>query len=109
MAVRALEDAVVAWIGVAGSTNIIRSAVGGIEPSVIEGCACPTGRRMAERTCRGESRSNVIGIIGCLVLRFVAAKTVGGQRGVIVVYVTIGARNLGMKARKREGSVVVIE
>ena len=64
---------------------------------------------MAERTRRGEARSNVVGAISCLVIRLVADKTISRQGGVIVVYMTIRARDLGVSARQWDGSVVVVK
>ena len=51
----------------------------------------------------------MVGAISCLVIRLVAAKTIGRQGGVIVVYMTIRARDLGVSARQWEGSVVVVK
>jgi len=93
----------------AGGTNAIRSAVIGIKPGVVEGRAQPGCGRVAERTSRGEARSNMVGAISSLVIRLVAAKTIGWQGGVIVVYMTIRARDLGVSARQWEGSVVVVK
>ena len=93
----------------AGGTNAIRSAVIGIKPSMVEGRAQPGCGRVAERTRRWEARGNVVGAISCLVIRLVAAKTIGWQGGVIVVYMTIRAHDLGVSARQRKGSVVVVK
>lgn len=109
MAVRALKDAVVALVGMAGGADAIGPAVAGIEPGMVESCPCPTRRRMAECACCGESRSNMVGIVCLLILRFVAAITIGRQGRVVVVDVTIRTSNLGVKTRQRERSIVVIE
>jgi hypothetical protein len=90
-------------------TNAIGSAVIGIKPGVVESCARPAARGVAKRTRCGEASRDVVGTIGCLVLRLMAAITIGGQRRVIVVHVTIGARDLGMKAGKRKRSVVMVK
>src|SRR5437016_766390 len=93
----------------AGGTNAIRSAVIGIKPGMVEGRAQPGCGRVAERTSRGEACSNMVGAISSLVIRLVAAKTIGWQGGVIVVYMTIRAHDLGVSARQWEGSVVVVK
>jgi len=93
----------------AGSTNAIRPAVVGIEPGMVKRCTCPTGRRMAECASRGKARGNMVRIVRSLILRLVAAITIGGQGRVIVIYVTIRARDLGVSARQWEGSVVVVK
>lgn len=80
-----------------------------VEPGVIEGRTQPTRRRMAERTGRGETRCDVVGIVRSLVIRLVAAITIGLQGRVIVVHVATRARHRGVSSRQREGSVVVIE
>lgn len=64
---------------------------------------------MAECACRWESRSNMVGIVCLLILRFVAAITIGRQGRVVVVDVTIRTSDLGVKTRQRERSIVVIE
>jgi len=56
VAIRTLEDAVVAWIGVADRAHSIRSPVVGVEPGVIEGCAQPAAGCMASRAGRREAR-----------------------------------------------------
>lgn len=93
----------------AGGTNTVRSTVIGIKPGMVEGRAQPGCRRVAERTCRREARGNMVGTICGLIIRLVAAITVGWQGGVIVVYMTIRARDLGVSARQWEGSVVVVK
>src|SRR4029077_13117110 len=93
----------------AGGTNAIRSAVIGIQPSMVEGRAQPGCGRVAERTRRGEPRSNVVGAISCLVIRLVAAKTIGRQGGVIGVYMTTRARDLCVSARPWEARVVLLK
>jgi len=93
----------------AGSTNAIRPAVVGIEPGMVKRCTCPVGRRMAECASRGKARGNMVRIVRSLILRLVAAITIGGQGRVIVIYVTIRARDLGVETRQRKRSIVVIE
>jgi hypothetical protein len=86
----------------AGGTNAIGSAVIGIEPGMVEGRAQPGCRRVAERTRWREARGNMVGTIGGLIIRLVAAKTISGQGGVIVVHVTTRAHDLGVSARQWE-------
>lgn len=86
----------------AGGTNAICSTVIGIKPGMVEGRAQPGCGRVAERTSRGEARSNMVGTISSLVIRLVAAKTIGWQGGVIVVHMTIRAHDLSVSARQRE-------
>ena len=93
----------------AGGTNAICSTVIGIKPGMVEGRAQPGCGRVAERTCRRETRGNMVGTISSLVIRLVAAKTIGWQGSVIVVYMTIRAHDLGVSARQWEGSVVVVK
>ena len=93
----------------AGGTNTIGSAVGGIEPGMVERCSCPATRRMAECASRGKARGHMVRIVRSLILRLVAAITIGRQGRVIVVHVTIRTRNLGVKTRQWERSIVVIE
>ena len=93
----------------ASGANTVRSTVIGIKPGMVEGRAQPGCRRVAERTCRREARGNMVGTNGSLVIRLVAAITVGWQGGVIVVHMTIRAHDLGVGARQWEGSVVVIK
>jgi hypothetical protein len=85
-----------------GGTNAIRPTVIGIKPGMVEGCAQPGCCRVAERTSRGEARGNVVGTVSSLVVRLVAAKTIGWQGGVIVVHMTIRAHDLGVSARQWE-------
>lgn len=93
----------------AGGTNAICSTVIGIKPGMVKGRAQPGCRRVAERTCRRETRGHMVGAIGSLVIRLVAAITVGWQGGVIVVHMTIRAQDLGVSTRQWERSVVVIK
>ena len=86
----------------AGGTDTIRSAVPGIKPGMVEGRAQPGCRRVADRASRGEARGNMVGTIRGLIVRLMAAKTIGGQGRVIVVYMTIRARDLGVSARQWE-------
>lgn len=109
VAIRALESAVVARIGMAGGADPVSIAVVGGEPSVIENGAQPTCGRMAGGAGRGETSGDVVGIIGSLIVGFVTAVAVGRQSGVVVVYVTVGAGDAGVRTGQRERRVVVIE
>ena len=109
VAIRALKDAVIAWIGVADGAHSIRSAVVGVEPGVIEGRAQPTAGAMARGTgCRKTCR-NVIRIRRAAIVLRMAAVAVGRQRRVVVVYVATGAGRARVRAGQRETRVVVIE
>ena len=109
MTTRALEHCVVARIRVARGADSIGVAVIGREVGVIEGRTCPTGRRMADSTGVGEACSNMVRIVCLLILRLVTAITVGGQGGVVVIHVTVRARDRRVSACQRERGVVVVE
>lgn len=93
----------------AGGTNAISVAVIDIEPGMVEGCPCPAARRMAECARRWESRGNMGRTVGLLILRLVAAITIGEQVCVVVVHVTIRTRDLGVSARQGKRGVVVVK
>jgi hypothetical protein len=93
----------------ASGTNAIGVAVIDIEPGMVEGRPCPAGRRMAECACSWESRGNMGRAVCLLILRFVAAITIGGQVRVVVVHVTIRTRDIDVSARQGKGGVVVIK
>ena len=110
VAVRALEDSVVAGAGVARRTGSIRTAVVGGEPGVVEGCACPPRHHLVAGLARGrESGRYVVGIVRCLVLGFVTRVAVGWDRSVVVVHMATGTRDAGVRAYQRENCVVVVE
>lgn len=109
VAAGALEDRVVARIGVASRAHPIGVAMVHVEPGVIKGCAQPTGRRVADSARRRKPRRDVIRIVSTLVVGFVATVAISGQRGVVVVYVTVRARHSRMRPRQWERRVVVIE
>lgn len=93
----------------AGGAYPIGVAVVYVEPGVIKGCAQPTRVGVAERAGRGKTCSHVIRIVGSLIVDFMAAVTVCRQGRVIVVHVTIRARDRGVRADQGEGRVVVVE
>lgn len=64
---------------------------------------------MTGGTSRRETSRHVIRIVRRLVVRLVAAETVGGNRGVVVVHMTTGACNRCVRAGQGETGVVVIE
>lgn len=110
MTIRALEDCVVAGIGVAGCTDPSRATVVGVEPGMVEGCACPSGDHLvAGLARRWESSRYVVRIVRGLVLGFVARVAIGWQRGVVVVHMAVRARDFGVRAHQRENCVVVVE
>lgn len=77
VAVRALENAVVAWIRMANGAHSVRMAVVGVEPRVIEGRAQPAGGAMARRAGRREPRRDVVWIRRAAVIFRMAAVAVG--------------------------------
>lgn len=110
VAVRALEDGIVAGIGVAGCADTIGPTMARVEPSMVEGCTRPPGHYlMAGLTRGGESGRHVVRIVRAEILGFVARIAVTGNRGVVVVHMAVGARNLEVRAHQREACVVVIE
>ena len=72
------------------------------KPGVVEGRAQPGCGRVADRASRGEARGNMVGTIRGLIVRLMAAKTIGWQGRVIVVYMTIRARDLSVSTRQWE-------
>ena len=100
--VRALEHAVVVWIGMAGRTHSIRSAVVHGEVGVIEDGIQPGGGRMAGRATGRESRRHVVRIGRSLVIDSVAAVTIRRQRRVVIVHVAAGAGHFGVRPGERE-------
>ena len=110
VAVRTLEDCVVAGIGVARRTDSIRPTVPGIEPGVVEGRACPPGYHLVAGLAGGwESCGYMVRIIRGLVLGFVTRIAIAGNRGVVVVHMAACARDAGVRAHQRESRVVVVE
>lgn len=79
------------------------------EPCVIEGGAEPAGSCVTDGTSSRETSRHVIRIVRRLVVSLVAAETVGGNRGVVVVHMTAGACDRCVRAGQRETGVVVIE
>lgn len=64
---------------------------------------------MAGRATSREACRDVVGVRGCLVLGPVTAVTIRRQRRVVVIHVAIGASHLGVRPRKRERCVVMVE
>jgi len=110
VAIRALEDCVVTWIGVAGCTNPRRATMVGIEPGMVERRACPPGNHlMAGLACGWESSRYVVRIVRGLVLGFVTRIAIAWNRGVVVVHMAARARNASVRAHQWESCVVVVE
>jgi len=113
MATRALENRVVGWTRVAGSTNAVSIAVIHVEPGVVERCPCPCSCIVTSRasSCENGRRRFMDGIRGGIVIRGVAAVASRRKGGVVVVHVATGTGHLRVKARQREGwrYVVVVE
>ena len=80
---------------------------------MVERCVTPTRRVVAVLACRREELwlCRVARIRRLLIIRLVAAVTIGGQRRVIAVHVAIGAlpRRHGMRSSKGKSCVVVIK
>jgi len=91
MAIRALENRVIARICVARCANSTRASMVGVEPGMVEDSACPPGDDLVARLTRGgEARRDVVRIVGTLIFRFVTRIAVGRERGVVVVHVATG-------------------
>jgi len=110
MAIRALKDGVVTWIGVASCADAIGVTVACVEPSVVESCARPAGNNLMAGLARGwESRCNVVGIVRGQIDGFMTRVTIGWKRGVVVVHVAVSALDGCVRAHQREGCVVVVK
>ena len=110
MATRALENRVVARVGMAGCANTIRVAVIRREVRVVERGSGPAGRGVARVASRGEASRLVIGIRGPGVIRLVTAIAGRRQRRVVVVHVALRAGHVRrVISRQRERRGVVIE
>ena len=92
-----------------GGANAVGVAMIDIEPSVIEGCAQPTGSRVADSAGIGEPCRDVIRTVCSLIVRLMAAETISGQSGVVVVDVTFGTVEIHMRPGQGERCVVVVE
>ncbi len=112
----ALEHGVVIGIRVARRTNVVRISVGRRELRVlrvVESRPGP-GRRVVAVLTGGREKLWLRGMAGIrcvVVIGLMTADAGRRQRGVVVVYVAIGAdtRWHRMRSRQREWSVVVIE
>jgi hypothetical protein len=94
MAIRALENRVIAWVCVACCANPIRATVAGVEPGVVEDRTCPPGDDLMAGLARGgKARCDVVGIVGTLILHFVTRIAVGRERSVVVVHVATCTRH----------------
>jgi len=109
VAISALEHRVVIRIRMARRTDAIRSAVIGREVSVIEGRPRPAGRCVAGLTGGREARRSMVRVGRALVISLMASVASGRQGRVVVVHVAEVAGHGGVRARQREGRVVVIE
>jgi hypothetical protein len=110
MAIRALENCVVAWARVARGADPGRATVVGVEPGVVERCARPPRNNLVAGLAGGrESGRYVVRIVRALILGFVARIAIGWNRSVVVVHVATGAWNFRVRTHQRERCVVVIE
>lgn len=107
--VRALEHTVIIRIGVADRADTIGIAVIGVEPGMVESCAQPAGRGVTRCASRRETRRHVIRIGRAAIVHLVASVTIRGQGRVVVVHVTTGACDRGVRPGQRERSVVMVE
>ena len=110
MATGALEHGVVARVRMASCANAIRVAVVRREVRVIKRGPGPAGRGVASIASRRKASGCVVWIGGPLIVRIVAAVTVGRQRRVVVVHVALRAGHIGgVITRERERCGVVIK
>jgi len=107
--VGALENAIVARIGMAYRTDTVGSAMLHVEPRVSESGVQPTRGGMASGASRREARARMRGTGRPRVVLLMATVAVCGQRRVVVVHVTTGARHRRMGSRQREARVVVVK
>lgn len=98
VAVRALKNAVVTRVGVAGRTYSIGVAMIGWKPGVIEDCTEPSGGCMTGCAGGGESCGNVGRAVGGVVDRLMTAITIGRQRGVVIVHVAFCTIEIDVRA-----------
>lgn len=105
------EDRIVVRIRVAGAAHTVGVAMVQRKPGVIELAVRPFDSVVAGCTGGREMGGNVVRIVRILVVRLVAAITVGGQVFVIIVDVAVGAgaRRYGMRACEREDGLVVVK
>ena len=96
--VGALEDGVVAGIGVARRAHAVGTAVVEREEGVVESRAQPAGRRVAGFASCREPGGGMRRIGRALVIRFVTGITVGRSIAEIVVNVATGARHLSVRS-----------
>jgi hypothetical protein len=76
---------------------------------VIEYCAQPIRRAVADRAVGGEASGNVIGVRGALEGRKVASRTLRWRAGKTSACVALSASNSGMCPRERENGGAVIK
>lgn len=76
---------------------------------MVEGGARPRSRVVAQRAGSGESRCQVVGIGGALIILLVAGVAVRRRVRVLAIDVAAGAGHSGVRAGQREAGGVVIE
>ena len=109
VAIGALEHAVVRGIRVARGTDTVRIAMIHWEPCVVESSSQPARSRMTGSACGWEACRNVVWTARSLVLRFVTAVAIRGDRCVVVIYVAVRAGHRSMGPGQRETRIVVVE
>ena len=111
VAIRALEDGIVARIGVAGRAHTVRAAVGHREPGMVERSPRPCRGVVASRAGGGKNgrRRLMNWIRGAVVVCLVATVAGRRKRGVVVIYVASGAGDSRVESRQRERGGVVVK
>ena len=109
VAIGALKQFVVRGIRVARCTDTVRIAMIHWEPRVVESRSQPARSRMTGSACGWEACRNVVWTARSLVLRFVTAVAIRGDRCVVVIYVAVRAGNRSMGPGQRETRIVVVE
>lgn len=109
VAIGALEHVVVRGIRVARCTHTVRIAMIHGEPCVVECSSQPARSRVTGCACGWETRRDVVWTVRGLVLRFVTAVTIRGDRCVVVIYVAVRAGHRSVGPGQRETRIVVIK
>jgi len=110
VAIRALENRVVARICVACRADSAGSAVPHVEPGMVKTApAHPATTLVARLTRCGKPARDVIRIVRTLIFHFVARIAIGRKRSVVVVHVAASARDLYVCPYQGESRVVMVE
>lgn len=109
MAVGALENAVIVWIGVAHRADAVGSAVIHVEPGVVESSIQPARGGVTGGAGGWETHGHMIRTVRGRVVLLMTPVAVGGKRRVVVVYVATRASHRSVSSGQRETRIVVIE